>query len=227
MLILCIETTSTNCSVALAGENGTFPNSFGIENCIDLLEDQSDKYSHGERLHVFIEQILERNHLTPRDLNAIAISSGPGSYTGLRIGVASAKGLCYSLGIPLIEIDTLTSLSKQAPADNETVLTFLDARRMEVYARVFKNQNPVTPVQAVILQEKSFEPFLNEATVIIGTGTKKFEEICVQAEKITFVETMPSALTMCDLAIQKMQKSDIVTDIAYFEPLYLKEFKAG
>jgi len=227
MYILCIETTSTNCSVSIAHENGGFENDLGVEHCLDLIEDQSDKYSHGERLHIFIEKLLERNHLAPNDLHAVAVSAGPGSYTGLRIGVASAKGLCYSLDIPLIQIDTLTALSKQAPNDKHTIISFLDARRMEVYARVFVKQKPVTPVQAVILQEKSFEPYLNEATVIIGTGIKKFEEICIQAEKITFLETMPSALTMCDLAIHKMQKGDTVADIAYFEPFYLKEFKAG
>lgn len=191
------------------------------------MEDQNDKYSHGERLHVFIDKILDRNNLTPKDLDAVAVSSGPGSYTGLRIGVASAKGLCYSLDIPLVQIDTLTALSKQAFTNKETVVSFLDARRMEVYARVFEKQNPITPVQAVILNEKSFEAYLNEASVIIGTGTKKFEGICSQAEKVTFIETMPTSLTMCDLAIEKMKKGDKVADLAYFEPFYLKEFKVG
>lgn len=108
-LILCIETATTNCSVAL-GENG---------NLLDLKEDYDKTYSHAERLHLFIEEILHKNNLSTDDLDAVAISKGPGSYTGLRIGVSAAKGLCFAVDIPLISVPTLDSLAYQVPEDNE------------------------------------------------------------------------------------------------------------
>ncbi len=226
MYILCIETTSTNCSVALAGENGNFSNSFNISSCIDLIEDQSDGYSHGERLHVFIEQLLDRNGIKPKDLSAVAVSAGPGSYTGLRIGVSAAKGLCYALDIPLIAIDTLTALSYQNNSGMDKCIAFLDARRMEVYARVFDNNQPQTEVEAVVLDENSFSHHLEKPTLIIGTGVSKFEEILYNANAV-FRTSRPTALTMCDLALDKFRNQDFENDIAYFEPFYLKEFKAG
>lgn len=226
MYILCIETTSTNCSVALAGENGNFSNSFNISNCIDLIEDQSDGYSHGERLHVFIEQLLDRNGIKPNDLTAVAVSAGPGSYTGLRIGVSAAKGLCYALDIPLIAIDTLTALSYQNNSGIDKCITFLDARRMEVYARVFLNNQPQTEVEAVVLDENSFSHHLEKQTLIIGTGVSKFEEI-LNNENAAFRTSRPTALTMCDLALDQFKDQVFESDIAYFEPFYLKEFKAG
>ncbi|ARN78298.1 tRNA (adenosine(37)-N6)-threonylcarbamoyltransferase complex dimerization subunit type 1 TsaB [Nonlabens spongiae] len=226
MHILCIETTSTNCSVALAGESGNFSNSLGISNCIDLIEDQSDNYSHGERLHVFIEQILNRNEIQTKDLSAIAVSAGPGSYTGLRIGVSAAKGLCYALDIPLISIDTLTALSFQNNSDIEKCITFLDARRMEVYARVFQNNLPQTEVEAVVLDQNSFSEYFNEPTVILGTGVSKFEDI-IENQNVRIQTSRPTALTMCDLAVEKFRNQEFEKDVAYFEPFYLKEFKAG
>ena len=226
MYILCIETTSTNCSVALAGENGNFSNSLGISNCIDLIEDQSDNYSHGERLHVFVEQLLDRNGIKPRDLSAVAVSAGPGSYTGLRIGVSATKGLCYALDIPLIAIDTLTALSYQNNSGMDNCITFLDARRMEVYARVFHNHKPQIDVEAVVLDENSFSHHLKKPTLIIGTGVSKFEKI-LDNKNVTFLKSRPTALTMCDLALDKFKNKDFESDIAYFEPFYLKEFKAG
>ncbi len=226
MYILCIETTSTNCSVALAGENGSFSNSFGISNCIDLIEDQSDSYSHGEQLHIFIEQILDRNGIQPKDLSSIAVSAGPGSYTGLRIGVSAAKGLCYALNVPLISIDTLTALSHQNHSGIEKCITFLDARRMEVYARVFQKNNPVTEIKAVVLDQNSFSEHLQETAVIMGTGVSKFEEI-IKNQNVSFLTCRPTALTMCDLAVEKFHNQEFEKYIAYFEPFYLKEFKAG
>lgn len=225
MNILCIETSSTNCSVAIARESGGFKNSLNINSCLDLIEDQSDQYSHGERLHVFIDEILKKNQLQASDLSAIAISAGPGSYTGLRIGVASAKGLCYALNIPLISIDTLTALSLQDTSDSDYTLAFLDARRMEVYASVFKNKNCVRSPEAVVLTTASFSDYFNDGSAcVIGTGVTKFQEL-LNRDDLTVVPTNPTALTMCDMALEKMNAGDTVTDIAYFEPFYLKEFK--
>jgi tRNA threonylcarbamoyladenosine biosynthesis protein TsaB len=224
-LILCIETTSTNCSVALAVENGGFSNQFAVTNCLDLLEDNSDGYSHGERLHVYIKEILFRNNFSTEDLDAIAVSEGPGSYTGLRIGIASVKGLCYALDIPMIAISTLHSLSKQNVLSGTTI-AMLDARRMEVYAAVFKNDSQIQEVSAVVLDERSFSRFRESETItFIGTGVEKFRDL-ISEEEHNYITTNPTSLTMCDLALEKYKKSDTV-DVAYFEPFYLKEFKAG
>jgi tRNA threonylcarbamoyladenosine biosynthesis protein TsaB len=226
VLILCIETTSTNCSVALASESGGYLNDFSVEHCLDLMEDQSDSYSHGELLHVYIKEILERHQLTTEDLDAVAISKGPGSYTGLRIGVASAKGLCYVLDIPLISIDTLQSLSLQATTSG-LVIPMVDARRMEVYSAVYSNGDQEEEVKAVVLEEESFESYLSLGEVtIIGTGALKFKELNGDTKNV-YQDALSTALTMCDLAMEAYKKSETVKDIAYFEPFYLKEFNTG
>jgi tRNA threonylcarbamoyladenosine biosynthesis protein TsaB len=225
-LILCIETTSTNCSVAIASEEGGFANKFGIKNCIDLIEDKSDSYSHGELLHVYIKEVLERNGFNTQNLDAIAISKGPGSYTGLRIGVASAKGLCYALDIPLISIDTLAALSLHA-SQEKTIISMVDARRMEVYSSVFKNGNIMEAVTATVLTEDSFTAYLEKGNVsVVGTGAPKFQELN-NDDKNEYTNVLPTALTMCDLALNAYKKSDTVKDIAYFEPFYLKEFRTN
>ncbi|MEP6109718.1 tRNA (adenosine(37)-N6)-threonylcarbamoyltransferase complex dimerization subunit type 1 TsaB, partial [Nonlabens ulvanivorans] len=152
-LILCVETSSTNCSVALASDDTsvTNANSYQVAHCADFIEDNSSSYSHGERLHVFIDDLLKRNNLTVQDLDAIAVSEGPGSYTGLRIGVASVKGMCYALDIPMIAINTLESLSLQNTLPSDYTIAMLDARRMEVYASVYQGKELVETTKAVVL----------------------------------------------------------------------------
>ena len=137
--ILNIETATKNCSVALAKEGKTIL-------CKEIAE---EGYSHAERLHVFIEEIIKEVGITFQDLIAIAVSQGPGSYTGLRIGVSAAKGLCYALDIPLIAVDTLQVLASQATVSSGLIIPILDARRMEVYSAVFtSNYNKIRAVQA-------------------------------------------------------------------------------
>lgn len=222
-LILCIETSSTNCSVALANE-AYFLNHGTL--CMDLLEDNSNDYSHGERLHTYIDQLLKRNNYTPNDLDAIAVSQGPGSYTGLRIGVASVKGMCYALNIPMIAVCTLESLSSQIRLDAGYCIPMLDARRMEVYTAVYKDGVCLSQPQAMVLDTASYTTYRNTASVtFIGTGVDKFKEI-IDTANHRFITTSPTARTMCSIAVQKYKKSDTV-DVAYFEPYYLKEFKAG
>lgn len=225
-LILCVETTSTNCSVALASEKGHFKNDLEIENCLDLLEDNSDGYSHGERLHIYIKKILTRNNFSEKDLDAIAVSEGPGSYTGLRIGIAAVKGLCYALDIPMIAVSTLASLSRQNTIKENISIPMLDARRMEVYAAIFDKNEQLEPPAAVVLDVDSFARFRESGNItFIGTGVEKFKNLILE-EKHSYLSTNPTALTMCDLAIYKYKKNDTV-DVAYFEPFYLKEFKTG
>ena len=129
-LILCLETATTNCSVALS-ENGSV---------IAFREDTSKQYSHAERLHVFINEVLEETEYGLSDLDAIAVSKGPGSYTGLRIGVSAAKGLCFSLDVPLLAIPTLAILASQVADDVDFIVPMIDARRMEVYAMVLNKE---------------------------------------------------------------------------------------
>ena len=125
--ILNIETATKNCSVALAKEGKTIL-------CKEIAE---EGYSHAERLHVFIEEVIEEAGITFKDLAAIAVSQGPGSYTGLRIGVSAAKGLCYALDIPLIAVDTLKTLASQVKISSGLIIPMIDARRMEVYSAIF------------------------------------------------------------------------------------------
>lgn len=235
-LILCAETTSTNCSVALASDlKGGYKNSFKVNHCLDLIEDKSDSYSHGERLHIFVQQILKNNNFSIGDLDAIAVSAGPGSYTGLRIGVAAVKGLCYALDIPMIAVSTLKSLAVQAVSDDSYMtIPMLDARRMEVYTAVYRGDNEIEAPYPKILDKDSYSRYreacrqegrASSKITFIGTGIEKFQDL-IREENHNFITAVPTALTMCDIVIEKYKKNDIV-DIAYFEPEYLKQFKAG
>jgi tRNA threonylcarbamoyladenosine biosynthesis protein TsaB len=213
--ILCIETATTNCSVALSVHGSV----------IALVEDNSKQFSHAERLHVFIDQVLTEAGIDKGGLDAIAVSKGPGSYTGLRIGVSAAKGLCFALDIPLISIATLKSLALQVKSGDGKVVSMLDARRMEVYSAVFTFEgDEVRETQAEILTEHSFSDFLEESTVFfIGSGVEKFEAYCTHKNAVFVKDRLPSAREMCALADLKYKISDI-ENVAYFEPYYLKDF---
>lgn len=219
-LILCIETATTNCSVALARDG----------EMIALKEDNSKNYSHAEKLHIFIQEVVEENGFDLKDLEAIAISKGPGSYTGLRIGVSAAKGLCFSLDIPLISVPTLKVLAQQVQPTNETdlIVPMLDARRMEVYSVVFDAAfQEQRKTLAEVLSEDSFSEYLQKGKVyFIGSGVEKFKNICDHPNAVFFDDRFPSAREMCSLASAKYEKSD-TEDVAYFEPYYLKDFIAG
>jgi tRNA threonylcarbamoyladenosine biosynthesis protein TsaB len=213
--ILCIETATTNCSVALS-VNGSV---------IALVEDNAKQFSHAERLHVFISQVLIEAGIDKSDLDAIAVSKGPGSYTGLRIGVSAAKGLCYALDIPLISIATLKSLALQVKAGDGKVVAMLDARRMEVYSSVFSSEGKeIRETRAEILTDKSFAEFLEKSKVFfIGSGVEKFETLCHHENAVFVNDKLPSSKEICALAAIKYEISDI-ENVAYFEPYYLKDF---
>ena len=216
-IILSIETATTNCSVSLSKDGETFA----------LKEDYNEGYSHAERLHVFIEEILDENNIKKTDIDAIAVSKGPGSYTGLRIGVSAAKGLCYALNLPLISVSTLESLAHQVAISDGFIVSMLDARRMEVYAQVFdSNHQSVRKIEAEILSETSYENFLQKEPVhFIGNGVEKTKTL-ISSDKAKFIEgRLPSANEMGALAYNKYKIGDI-EDVAYFEPYYLKDFVA-
>lgn len=212
--ILNIETATKNCSVALAKEGKTIL-------CKEIAE---EGYSHAERLHVFIEEIVKEAGITFSDLAAIAVSQGPGSYTGLRIGVSAAKGLCYALGIPLIAIDTLQTLASQITVSDGLIIPMIDARRMEVYSAVFDvNHQNKRETQAEIIDENSFQGF-EETLYFIGDCAEKCKSVLTKGNFV-FLENIkyPSAKEMSRLSYEKYKISDTV-DVAYFEPYYLKDF---
>ena len=216
-MLLCIETSGKNCSVAL----------FEGLQLVSIREVHTEQFSHSENLHVFIEQVLKESNLQPKAIKAIAISAGPGSYTGLRIGVATAKGLCYGWDIPLIALPTLRILAEQVSyefTDIEYIIPMIDARRMEVFTSVYSHDfSPILGEWAEILTESTFDTYLNKGkTIFLGDGITKFQAICKHKNAYFWENKFPSAKQMGRLALEKYQ-AQAFEDIAYFEPFYLKE----
>jgi tRNA threonylcarbamoyladenosine biosynthesis protein TsaB len=213
-LILNIETATKNCSVALSKAGKT----------LAIREIAEQNFSHAEKLHVFIEELLLETNVTLKEVKAIAVSQGPGSYTGLRIGVSAAKGLCYALSIPLIAIDTLEILARKINISNGTILPMIDARRLEVYSAFFdKNYAKIRETKAEIIDENSFQE-ASEILHLIGDGAMKFKEILTDEKFKYYPEIQfPSAADMSLISFQKFQKKQF-EDVAYFEPFYLKDF---
>ena len=213
--ILNIETSTTNCSVSLSNQGET----------LVLKEDYSSDYSHAERLHLYIDEVLNKANVQPKQLDAIAVSKGPGSYTGLRIGVSAAKGLCFALDKPLIAVSTLEALAHQIEVENGVIIPMLDARRMEVYSAVFDASFiQIRETQAQIIDELSFENYLKKGQVyFIGNGVEKSKGIITHPNAQFIEGKLPSANEMSKLADMKFTKNDI-EDVAYFEPYYLKDF---
>lgn len=212
--ILNIETATKNCSVSIAKNGETIL-------CKEIAE---EGYSHAEKLHVFIEEIIAEAKISVQDLDAIAVSQGPGSYTGLRIGVSAAKGLCFALNIPLIAVDTLQTLASQAKVSDGKIIPMLDARRMEVYSEIFNaNLEIEREIQAEVIDENSFKDF-TETIYFVGDCAEKCKQVLTK-ENFVFLEDIkyPSASAMSKISFDKYQKSDTV-DVAYFEPNYLKDF---
>ena len=212
--ILNIETATKNCSVALAKNGETIL-------CKEIAE---EGYSHAERLHVFIDVVCKESEISVQDLAAIAVSQGPGSYTGLRIGVSSAKGLCYALNIPLIAVDTLHVLASQVKIAEGLIVPMLDARRMEVYSAIFNSKlEKQREVKAEVIAENSFET-INETIYFVGDCADKCQSVLTKSNFIFLEEVKyPSAKEMSSLSFYKFQNSDF-EDVAYFEPYYLKDF---
>ncbi len=217
--ILAFETSSIVCSIAL----------FQHEKLVALSELQIEK-SHSSHITVLIEQMLHNSNLILKDISAVAVSGGPGSYTGLRIGCATAKGLCYALNIPLIEVSTLHALAysliQNIPnASNFLFCPMIDARRLEVYTCLLDNNlQELLPVAPVILTENAFDEFITKQPVIFfGSGATKFKNLRVMQRQALFVTDIQlSAKSIGSLAYIKYQKFQF-EDIAYYEPFYLKE----
>lgn len=214
-IILNIETSTKNCSVSIA-QNG---------RVLAIKELNNGNYSHAEVLHPFIVAVLDKSNLTRENIDAIAVSKGPGSYTGLRIGVSAAKGLCFALNKPLISIDTLTSLSYVISVDKGFIVPMLDARRMEVYAAVYnEDHKKIRNIEAEIINENSFFEYLQKnKTYFLGDGAHKCKDIITHKNAIFADDYFPSAKQMAALSYHKYKISD-TENVAYFEPFYLKDF---
>ncbi len=225
MNILCIETSTTVCSVCVTANENQPAGEAGIISFREI----NNGYTHAENLHIFIEEILEEAGLTFSQLSAVAVSKGPGSYTGLRIGVSAAKGLCYALHIPLISIDTLQSMAwaiAQLKSDDILLCPMLDARRMEVYCTVYdKNLETVLPVNALVLDGESVEIFnLEKSICFFGDGMSKAKDLLQKINRATFLENIfPSAKNMAALAFKKFEQKQF-ENVTLYEPFYLKEF---
>jgi tRNA threonylcarbamoyladenosine biosynthesis protein TsaB len=223
-LILCIETATPVCSIGLVNN----------EKVIGYKETRV-KNSHAEVITVFIDELLKEHSFNYKDLQAIAISKGPGSYTGLRIGVSTAKGLCYALNIPLIAVSTLRTMAvgalvKFSPTGDLPVFycPMIDARRMEVYSALFDaNINLVREIKAEIIEETSFTEILETANVVFfGDGSEKCKAVIQHSHAIFLDDVFPSAPNMAVIVHEAFQK-ELFEDVAYFEPYYLKDFIPG
>ena len=216
--ILHIETTTLNCGVAI----------FCDGNVVSSRSNCEEGYSHAENIMPFIDDIFSEYGLSKSDLDAVSVSGGPGSYTGLRIGVGTAKGICHALSIPLISVDTLSVLKHEAVSlmpSKDTYVSMLDARRMEVYTKTFTKDHS-SEVKALVVDTTTKSVFdLYKTICFIGDGVEKCEEI-LASDGRDFIKTYPKPEYAIDLARSAFEKRDFV-DLASYEPMYLKAFKAG
>ena len=222
-LILCIETGTDICSVGLSRDG----------ELISLRESDEGR-DHARNVALFVDELLRENDIAAEELSAVAVGMGPGSYTGLRIGVSFAKGLCYGLQIPLVAVGSLDSMVQVAREDHDAgiidvdnwddavLCPMVDARRMEVYTQMFDTQGqPINEVKAEIVTEESFKEWRNERQLVIfGNGATKCREVLNDA---TYINVTPSARGLAALAHQRLEAGQ-TEDIAYFEPFYLKDF---
>ena len=216
MKILHIETSSRNCSVAISDG----------EELLCLCEEVSENYKQSESLHTFVEWALEGAEISLKEIEAVSLGKGPGSYTGLRIGAASAKGFCYGLKVPLIAVNSLETMIEPFLSQNyDVIIPLIDARRMEVYCAVFDGNSGemISGTEAKILDEQSFTELEGKKILFVGDGAKKAKEI-LQLENADFVENIyPSAKYLIKKSVEKFNRQDF-EDVAYFEPFYLKDF---
>ena len=224
-MILCLETATPSCSVALV-HNGE----------VLACEEDPKGQNHSEKITLFIDSVMKKASVTYNNLDAVAVSMGPGSYTGLRIGVSTAKGICYAVSKPLIAVETLHAMAYGLPVETfqETslppcLIPMIDARRMEAYAAIFDEKcNKIKDTEAVIIDGNSFSDLKKDHHLyLFGDGADKCAELFANDSKITVIKDFYcSAKFMNVIAQQKLDNKDFV-DVAYFEPFYLKDFVPG
>lgn len=216
--ILCIETSTLNCSVGII-EDG---------KVIALKEERSDKYIHAEKLHEFIKSAISDSGITPKQLDAVAVSKGPGSYTGLRIGVSAAKGMAFTLKIPLLSIGTLEMMAATISSSHsgyDFYLPMIDARRNEVYSLTMHSGEIMETVDARIIEADSLNQ-LEGKVLLFGDGAAKCVDILDHKNIHLLEDVFPSVTMMNAIATSKFSNQEF-EDVAYFEPFYLKDFVAG
>ena len=224
-MILCLETSTSVCSVALN------------ESCCTLALRESEKQNaHSEKITTFIKEVMDTAGIDYPQLDAVAVSKGPGSYTGLRIGVSTAKGICYAADLPLMAVDTLEAMAYGMKeklgsqiGKNDLLIPMIDARRMEVYAAVFDTQlNRIQDTAALVIDENSFADLRKEHHIwLFGDGAPKLIQLFENQHNTSIIDGFkPSAAFMRPLAERALLNKDFV-DVAYFEPFYLKDFIAG
>jgi tRNA threonylcarbamoyladenosine biosynthesis protein TsaB len=224
-MILCLETATSVCSVALCNRAGI----------ISVKENDEDK-SHSTQLTLFIEELLSRQGITTGDLDAIAVSKGPGSYTGLRIGVSTAKGIAYASSIPLIGIETTLSMfygmkyiagEKYAADDNLLFCPMLDAKRMEVYYSLFDSRGRIVKgISASVVDKESFSDIPESARVLFfGDGAEKCRNV-INHKNSVFADDFKVSAKYMHIPVYEAFDSGRFEDVAYFEPFYLKDFIA-
>ena len=220
--IILIETSTALCSVALA-EDGA----------VTAYRESSAPKAHASLTAVFVQEVLAERNATLADCDAVCVSMGPGSYTGLRVGVSTAKGLCFGAGKPLLAVGTLDTLVAQSFSSAEAeandgyryIVPMIDARRMEVYAAVFENGKQITETAPAIIDENSYAEYLEQGPVLfIGDGAGKCADV-IKHPNAHFCQCHPKASSMLQPALQAL-KGKRFEDVAYFEPFYLKEFVA-
>lgn len=218
-LILLIETATERCSCALANEQG-----------IVSYAESNEPNSHSAKLSLLIDGLFNQTQYSYSDLSAIAVSIGPGSYTGLRIGVSTAKGLAYALDIPVIALKTCEIFAAPVFEKNHNAccVAMIDARRMEVYASIFHNKKEIKPCSADILEEGIYEEYLSdkENVIFVGNCLEKAKKVFELKNYFFYLSVELSAKNMQGLAFEKYNKKEFV-DVAYFEPFYLKNFEAA
>ena len=214
--ILNLETSTKNCSVSIAKDR----------ELLCLVEEADEGYAHGEKLHQFIDWCAEGAGISLNKIDAVCVSKGPGSYTGLRIGVSSAKGLAYGLDAKLMAINSLEILAQsQINKGYDVIVPLIDARRMEVYTAIFDNEgNEIMSTEAKVIDETSFAELQGKKIVFVGDGADKCKEALAYLDA-DFVQMYPSAKDMIAVAESKYNEQNF-EDIAYFEPYYLKDFVA-
>lgn len=224
-MILCLETATPVCSVAL--NDGC---------CTIALRETEGQNAHSEKITNFIREVMETANIGYNQLDAVAVSKGPGSYTGLRIGVSTAKGICYAADLPLMAVDTLEAMAYGMKAklgsqmsDSDLLIPMIDARRMEVYAAIFDaHLNKIHDTEAMVIDENAFgELRQNHRLWLFGDGAPKLSKVFENQPNINIINGFrPSAAYMLPLAERALKARDFV-DVAYFEPFYLKDFIAG
>ena len=214
-LILNIETSTTNCSVSISND----------EEIIALEEKDFENYSHSEVLHIYINDLFRKSGIAINDISAVSISEGPGSYTGLRIGSATAKGICFALKIPLIALDTMDILAKKIKSKTGYIIPSLDAGRNEIYYSVFDYTfQKIVSTNFKELNTKSFEKYLDsESVYFIGNANNKLKNFFSSRNAVFSKKELPSSLEMASLSFKKYSRNEFI-DIEYFEPNYLKNF---